>query len=61
MRYSMFQIEEFIQNEDKALTDTKNTTVNLGKGGDNFFMVHIEDKERYKRLVTDYNGFINKT
>ena len=47
MRYSMFMIEECIENEDKALTKTRNTTINLSNGGDNFFRAHIEAKKRY--------------
>ena len=47
MRHSMFQIEECIENDDKALINTKNTTINLSKGGDNFFIAHIEERERY--------------
>ena len=61
MRHSMFQIEECIENEDKALIYTKSTTINLSKGGDNFFLAHIEDKDRYERLVDNYSPFIHRT
>ena len=47
MRHSMFMIQEYIQNEDLGLTSSKNTTIVLSKGGDNFFKAHIEDNERY--------------
>ena len=60
MRHSMFMVEEYIQNKDKALTNSKSTTVNLNKGGDWFFLAHIQDKERYARLVVDYTGFIDR-
>ena len=57
----MFQIEECIQNDDKALKNTKNTTINLAKGGDNFFMAHIEERERYESLVDIWTPFIDRT
>ena len=47
MRHSMFWIEECIENDDKALTKTKNTTNALSKEGKHFFMAHIENNERY--------------
>ena len=51
MRNSMFQIEECLQNEDKALTKTKNTTINFGKMEITylkiFFSAHKEDRERF--------------
>jgi hypothetical protein len=61
MRHSMFMIEECIENHDMQLTNTKKTTIVLRKGGDDFFKAHIEDKERYKRLVDIYYSFIHKT
>ena len=61
MRFSMFMVEECIENEDLELTNTKNTTINLNKGGDDFFMAHIEDKERYQRLADFYSDFIHRT
>ena len=57
----MFQIEECIENVDKALSNTNNTTVILSKGGDNFFMAHIENKKRYQKLVDIYTPFIHRT
>ena len=47
MRHSFYIVEEYIENEDKALTKTKNTTINLSKEGVNFFIAHIENNERY--------------
>ena len=47
MRFSMFMVEECIENEDLKLTTTKNTTIALSKSGDDFFMAHVEDKNRY--------------
>ena len=61
MRHSMFQIEECIENEESGLTNTKNTTVVLSKGGDNFFTAHIENKKRYQKLVDIYYSFIHRT
>ena len=57
----MFQIEECIQNEDLELTSTKNTTVVLSKGGDNFFTAHIENKKQYQKLVDIWTPFIHRT
>ena len=53
--------EECIENEDLFLTNTKNTTVVLSKGGDNFFTAHIENKKRYKKLVDIYYSYIHIT
>ena len=61
MRHSFFQIEECIENEDQLLTNNKNTTVVLSKGGDNFFTAHIENKNRYQSLVDIYTPFIDRT
>jgi hypothetical protein len=61
MRHSFFQIEECIENEDLGLTKTKNTTVILSKGGDNFFTAHIENKKRYQKLVDIHTPFIHRT
>jgi hypothetical protein len=61
MRFSMFNVEECIQNEDLELTNTKNTTIALAKGGDSFFMAHIGDKEGYKKLVDIWTRFIDRT
>ena len=47
MRHSMFMIEEYIQNHDMRLINTKCTTSALNKGGLNFFKAHIEDRDRY--------------
>ena len=52
-------VEECIQNDDKALINTQCTTVVLSKGGDNFFIGHIENRERYFGLIDIYNGFID--
>ena len=57
----MFQIEECIQNEDKALKNTKNTTIVLCKGGDNFFTAHIENKKRYQKLVDIWTPFTHRS
>jgi hypothetical protein len=57
----MFMVEECIQNKDTELTNTKCTTIILSKGGDNFFMAHIEDRERYERLVDVYALFMDRT
>jgi hypothetical protein len=43
----MFSIEECIENNDKALINSKNTTSIFNKEGGNFFIAHIQDKERY--------------
>ena len=43
----MFMVAEYIHNDDLDLKNIKNTTINLSKGGDNFFMGHIDDRERY--------------
>ena len=56
----MFMIIEYIENEDKQLTNTNNT-INIGKGGDNFFIAHILERERYCRLVLNYADFIDRT
>ena len=47
MRISFKLLEEYIQNDDLELTNTNHTTNILSKGGDNFFMAHIEDRVRY--------------
>jgi hypothetical protein len=47
----MLMIGECIENEDKALTNIKRTTIALNKGGHNFFIAHLGDKERYEKLV----------
>ena len=44
MRHSFFMIEEYIQNDDKALTNVKCTNIVLNKDGYNFFIAHIEEK-----------------
>jgi hypothetical protein len=61
MRHSMYMVEEYIQNEDKALIYTKNTTINLSKGGNNFFIAHIREKKRYLELVDIKTSFIDRT
>ena len=33
----------------------------LSKGGDNFFIAHIKDKERYIGLVDKYASFMRRT
>ena len=47
MRHSFKLVEEYFQNDDKALTNTKSTTIALDEGGANFFIAHVEDRERY--------------
>ena len=49
MRDSFKMINECIQNDDidMQLTNIKNTTIILSKGGENFFIGYIEDVERY--------------
>ena len=54
-------IEECIENIEKALIYTKNTTIHLSKSGDCFFMAHIEENKRYLRLVDIYADFIHRT
>ena len=62
MRHSMYMIEEYIENDDLKLNNTKCTTIILNKGGDDFFMAHVEDKERYSRVKVDIcSGFIRRT
>ena len=61
MTHSMFMIQEYIYNEDNQLTNSKCTTNNLNKDGDNFFTIHVEDKARYLRLVDIYYCLINRT
>ena len=46
-RHSFNLVEEYIENQDKALTNTKYTTFVLGKGGNSFFTAHVEGSERY--------------
>ena len=48
MRHSMFMIEEYIQNDDTELTNSKNTTIILSKSGDSFFKAHIENRNQYQ-------------
>ena len=57
----MKMVEEYIQNEDKTLSNTQRTTVNLNKDGGWFFVAHIQDKQRYQQLVDFYANFIART
>ena len=60
MRQSFFMVAECVENEDKQLTNSKCTTVNLKDGGHLFFNVHIVDNERYQRLYDFYTLFIHR-
>jgi hypothetical protein len=60
-RHSFKLVEEYFWNDDKALTNAKCTTIVLNKGGDDFFVAHLEDRERYQRLVDKYADFIHRT
>ena len=60
MRFSIFMIEEYIENEEIELKNTKNTTICLSKDGLYFFTAHLENKERYQKLVDPYHPFIHK-
>ena len=60
-RHSFFIIEEYIENKNTELTNAKCTTIILSKGGCNFFIAHLEDKDRYQRLVDIYIDFILRT
>ena len=55
----MFMVEECIENRDKALTITKCTNTVLSKSGNDFFIAHVEDNERYQKLVDKYYEDIN--
>ena len=61
MRNSFKLVEEYIQNDDSELTNTKFTTINLSKGGDNFFIGHIENRERYCGLADIHTPFTART
>ena len=57
MRNSFKLVEEYFWNDDLELTNTKSTTIVLKKGGDTFFIAHIEDREQYLRLLDNYTRF----
>ena len=57
MRNSFKLVEEYFWNYDTELTNTKHTTIILSKGGGDFFIGHIEDRERYQGLVDIYSLF----
>ena len=54
----MFMVLEYFWNDDLGLTNTMSTTIIFNKDGDNFFMAHIGNRERYQRLVDSYTLFI---
>ena len=57
----MYMIQEFIENENMELTNTKNTTILLNEGGDNFFFAHVFGKPKYQQLVDVHTPFIRRT
>ena len=61
LRNSFKLVEEYFWNDDKQLTNSKCTTINLNKDGDNFFTIHVEDKARYLQLIDIYYCLINIT
>ena len=47
MRNSFKLVVEYFWNDDLKLTKTKSTTIILKKGGENFFIGYVEDRERF--------------
>ena len=50
-----------VKGKSTELTNIKNTTINLSKRGDYFFIAHLDDIERYKGLVDIHASFIRRT
>ena len=40
-------VQEYFWNDDMELTNTKHSVILLNKGGENFYIAHVEDRVRY--------------